>query len=54
MLHSRQWSEYIETKGLVDGGISRVVCVEGGGHWFFAEPAHRDEVAEVVDTFLSR
>lgn len=53
MLHSRQWSEYIETKGLLDGGLSRVVCIEGGGHWFFAEPAHREEVADEVEAFLS-
>lgn len=53
MLHSRQWSEYVQCKGLVDGK-SKVVCVEGAGHWFFAEPKHRDEVADEVFEFITQ
>eukprot|EP00796_Vickermania_ingenoplastis_P011009 gene11009-7652_t len=48
MLHSAQWRQYVDWKGTRDGGRSRVVPVEGGGHWFFAEPQCRDAVAAEV------
>lgn len=52
MLHSREWVEYVEYRGLMEDGLSRVIRVDGGGHWFFAEASHSAEVASAVIDFL--
>lgn len=52
MLHSSQWCDYIEQKGLQDGQ-SKVVALEGGNHWFFSEKAHAATVIKEVDSFVS-
>ncbi|CCW63872.1 unnamed protein product [Phytomonas sp. EM1] len=52
MQHSPQWCDYITSVKRVEDGISNAIMINGGGHWFFAEPAHREEVAKWILEFI--
>ncbi|CCW69898.1 unnamed protein product [Phytomonas sp. Hart1] len=52
MQHSPQWCEYITSVKRVEDGISNVIKIEGGGHWFFAEPNCSREVSKHVVDFI--
>lgn len=52
MFHADHWSSYIKTNKRARDGISDVVEVQGGGHWFFAEKKYQKKVSDRIAEFL--
>ncbi|GET93568.1 hypothetical protein, conserved [Leishmania tarentolae] len=53
MLHADHWCSYIRQYQRPRDGISDVVEVQGGGHWFFAEKKYQKKVADRIAEFLA-
>ncbi|KAK7200554.1 hypothetical protein NESM_000111100 [Novymonas esmeraldas] len=53
MFHADHWCSYIRHYQRPRDGISDVVEVQGGGHWFFAEKKYQKKVADRVAEFLT-
>ncbi|KPI89002.1 hypothetical protein ABL78_1886 [Leptomonas seymouri] len=53
MLHADHWCAYIRQYQRPRDGISDVVEVQGGGHWFFAEKKYQKKVADRIAEFLA-
>jgi pimeloyl-ACP methyl ester carboxylesterase len=53
MLHADHWCQYIRQYQRPRDGISDVVEVHGGGHWFFAEKKYQKKVADRIAEFLA-
>ncbi|KPA81534.1 hypothetical protein ABB37_03879 [Leptomonas pyrrhocoris] len=52
MFHADHWCAYIRQYQRPRDGISDVVEVQGGGHWFFAEKKYQKKVADRIAEFL--
>ncbi|CAD2213041.1 hypothetical protein AGDE_14723 [Angomonas deanei] len=50
-LHSQQWCSYVKDKRN-DDGVSDVVRVYGGGHYFFSEERYTERVAKRIIDFI--
>ncbi|KAG5490625.1 hypothetical protein JKF63_00746 [Porcisia hertigi] len=53
MFHADHWCAYIRHYQRPRDGISDVVEVQGGGHWFFAEKKYQKKVADRIAEFLA-
>lgn len=53
MLHADHWCAYVRQYQRPRDGISDVVDVQGGGHWFFAEKKYQKKVADRIAEFLA-
>lgn len=53
MFHADHWCSYIRQYQRPRDGISDVVEVQGGGHWFFAEKKYQKKVADRIAEFLA-
>ncbi|CAJ1012968.1 hypothetical protein Q4I28_008281 [Leishmania naiffi] len=53
MFHADHWCSYIRHYQRPRDGISDVVEVQGGGHWFFAEKKYQKKVADRIAEFLA-
>ncbi|CAG9584018.1 conserved hypothetical protein [Leishmania major strain Friedlin] len=53
MFHADHWCSYIRQHQRRRDGISDVVEVQGGGHWFFAEKKYQKKVADRIAEFLA-
>lgn len=53
MFHADHWCAYVRQYQRPRDGISDVVEVQGGGHWFFAEKKYQKKVADRIAEFLA-
>ncbi|KAG5488895.1 hypothetical protein JIQ42_00513 [Leishmania sp. Namibia] len=53
MFHADHWCSYIRQYQRPRDGISDVVEVHGGGHWFFAEKKYQKKVADRIAEFIA-